>query len=203
MKSPIKAIVFDFGGVLLDWNPRNLYQRYFPDQQSMEDFLKEINFAEWNARQDKGRYFADGIADLSSRFPQHAHLIEAYFKHWKDSITGPIPGVVDILCKLKQDGYPLFGLSNWSMETFPLIRREYEFFDWFDDMVISGDAKLIKPHPAIFNLLLNKINYSAPECVLIDDSLPNIDTANELGFATIHFTSAEQLQIELQEMNLL
>jgi 2-haloacid dehalogenase len=111
----IKAIIFDFGGVLLDWDPRYLYQRYFPEQPgAMEQFLAEINFYEWNAQQDKGRSFADGIAELSAQFPWHAHLIQAYFDCWEDSISGPITGTVDILHRLKQNGAPLYGLSNWS-----------------------------------------------------------------------------------------
>lgn len=204
MQTTIKAIVFDFGGVLVDWNPRNLYQRYFPDQpQAMEEFLTEINFAAWNAQQDKGRTFAEGVAELSAQFPQHAHLIQAYHDHWKDSITGEIPGVADILRRLKQAGHPLYGLSNWSLETFPLIQHKYPFFDWFDDIVLSGEVKLVKPDQAIFNLLLDKIDYSAPECVLIDDSQANIDTANSLGFNTIHFKSAAKLETELQQYGLL
>jgi 2-haloacid dehalogenase len=204
MKSPIQAIIFDFGGVLLDWNPRNLYQRYFPDQpQAMEAFLAEIRFNEWNAQQDKGRPFAEGIADLSAQFPHYAHLIQAYYDNWEDSITGAINGTVDILDRLKQDGRPLYGLSNWSAETFPRVRHDYPFFDWFDDILLSGDVRLNKPDPAIFNLLLNKIGYSAPECILIDDSQSNIDTAKKLGFATVHFASPDHLQTELQRLNLL
>ena len=204
MNSPIKAIVFDFGGVLLDWDPRNLYQRFFPNQpQAMEDFLTEIHFHEWNAQQDKGRPFAEGIAELSTQFPQYAHLIQAYYDNWEDSIIGSISGAVDILCKLKQKDYPLYGLSNWSAETFPRAQHNYPFFDWFNDIFLSGDVKLNKPDPAIFNLLLNKTGYSAPECLLIDDSQTNIDTAKELGFATVRFTSPEDLQTELQRLGLL
>ena len=204
MNSRIKAIIFDFGGVLLDWNPRNLYQRFFPDQpQAMEDFLTEIHFYEWNAQQDKGRPFVEGIAELSMQFPQYAQLIQAYYDNWEDSVTGSIPGTVDILRKLKQDGRRLYGLSNWSAETFPRARQDYPFFDWFDDIFLSGNVKLNKPDPAIFNLLLSKISYLARECLLIDDSQANIDTAKELGFVTIHFTSPEDLQTELQRLDLL
>lgn len=204
MQTPIKAIIFDFGGVLLDWNPRYLYQRFFPNRpQAMEDFLTEIHFQEWNAQQDKGRLFAEGIAELSAQFPQYAHLIQAYYDHWEDSITGPISGTVDILKELKRDGYCIYGLSNWSAETFPRARHVYPFFDWFDDILLSGNIKINKPDPAIFNLLLEKIHHQAPECLLIDDSRANIDTANELGFVTIHFKSPEQLQKELQRLNLL
>jgi 2-haloacid dehalogenase len=204
MKSPIKAIIFDFGGVLLDWDPRNLYQRYFPNQpQAMEEFLSEIDFFAWNAHQDKGRSFAEGNAELIAQFPQHANLIQAYFENYEESITGAIEGTVNILQMFKEKGYPLFGLSNWSAETFQRARHVYPFFDWFDGITLSGEVKLNKPDPAIFNLLLNKIRYSAPECLLIDDSKPNVDSAKKLGFATIHFISAEQLRTELQGMNLL
>jgi 2-haloacid dehalogenase len=203
MQNPIKAIIFDFGGVLLDWDPRYLYQRYFPDQpQAMENFLNEIDFYKWNAQQDKGRSFADGIAELSTQFPQHAHLVQAYFDHWEDSISGPIPGTVDILRRLKENGRPLYGLSNWSAETYPRAREKYPFFDWFDDILLSGDAELVKPDPAIFNLLLNKIGLSPSECLLIDDSQANIVSATELGFSGIHFSSPENLQTELQRLNL-
>ena len=199
MHSPIKAIIFDFGGVLLEWDPRHLYQRYFPDQpQAIEDFLTEIDFYDWNAQQDKGRTFADGVAELSAQFPQHAQLIQAYYEHWEDSITGAITGTVVILHRLKQKGYPLYGLSNWSAETYPRARHNYPFFDWFDVVLLSGDVKLIKPDPAIFNLLLSKIGYSASECLLIDDSQPNIATAKSLGFNAIHFESPTQLRIALQ-----
>ena len=204
MQTPIKAIIFDFGGVLLNWDPRNLYQHYFPNQpQAMEAFLTEIDFYNWNAQQDKGRSFSDAIAIHSARFPKRAHLIRAYYEHWEDSVTGAIPGTVDILHKLKQKGYPLYGLSNWSAETFPRARHKYSFFDLFDDIILSGDVKLIKPDLAIFNLLLDKIRYSAPECLLIDDSLANINAAKKLGFVTIHFTSPGQLQTELQKLKLL
>jgi 2-haloacid dehalogenase len=204
MESDIKAIIFDFGGVLIDWNPRYLYQNYFPEQpQAMERFLAEIDFYKWNAQQDKGRPFAEGIAELSAKFPQHAALIKRYYDCWEDSVSGPIRGSVEILRKLKQNEYPLYGLSNWSAETYPQVRQKYPFFEWFDDVILSGLVKVTKPDPAIFKLLLNKTGYKASECVLIDDSQTNIDTANKLGFITIHFTSSAQLRSELQGLHLL
>lgn len=204
MTPPIKAIIFDFGGVLLDWNPRYLYQAYFPGQpQAMESFLAEIDFFKWNEQQDKGRPFSEGIADLSAQFPHHAHLIQTYFDAWENSVRGPIEGSVEILRKLKKRGYLLYGLSNWSAETYPRARGKYSFFDWFDDVILSGAVKLNKPDPAIFNLLLSKIGYQAPECVLIDDSQYNIAAAQEMGFVAIHFTCADALQTELQKVNLL
>ena len=203
MSTPIKAIIFDFGGVLLEWDPRHLYQRFFPGQaQAMDAFLAEIDFYAWNAQQDKGRAFAEGIAALSAQFPQHARLIQAYYDHWEDSITGAITGSVEILRALKENGYPLFGLSNWSAETYPRARRMYPFFELFDDIILSGEVKLNKPDPAIFRLLLKRIGYSARECLLIDDSQPNIETAKSLGFNTIHFASPTQLKSAMRPYHL-
>ncbi len=203
MNSSIKAIVFDFGGVLLKWDPHKLYRRFFDQPGQIDQFLAEINFSSWNAEQDRGRPFAEGVAVLSSQFPQYAHLIRAYYEHWEDSIVGPIPGTVDILNELKQAGYSLYGLSNWSIETYPRIQCKYDFFSVFDGTILSGNVKLIKPDPAIFNLTLKKINRTATECLLIDDSEANINTAKQIGFVTILFKSPEQLRTELHRLNLL
>jgi 2-haloacid dehalogenase len=204
MTSPIKAIIFDFGNVLLEWNPRYVYQRYFPDDpQGMELFLAEVNFAEWNLEQDKGRPFAEGVAILSEKFPHYAQLIQAYHENWTDSIGSAYSGTIEILKKLKQAGYPLYGLSNWSAETFPFAREKYDFFDLFDDFVISGDVGHVKPDPEIFQIILEKIGRSAHECLFIDDALINIDQAQKMGFATIHFQSSEQLETSLRELKLL
>lgn len=204
MKNNIKAIIFDFGGVLLDWDPRNLYQRYFPqDPHAMEEFLNEVNFMEWNSHQDKGRPFKEGTSELESRFPQYSHLIRAYHEHWEESVVGEIPQSVELLKILRQKGYPLYGLSNWSAETFPIARKKYTFFDVFADVVLSGEVKLIKPDPEIFKLLLERNNLLANECLLIDDSDKNILVARDLGFQTIHFQSPSQLKSELSQLGLL
>jgi 2-haloacid dehalogenase len=204
MTSPIKAIIFDFGNVLLEWNPRYVYQRYFPnDPEGMEDFLEEVDFMNWNAQQDKGRTFAEGVALLSEKFPHHAELIQAYHDNWKDSIGTSYTGTVKLLKEMKQAGYPVYGLSNWSAETFPYARQKYDFFELLDDMVISGQVGHIKPDPEIFHILLEKIGRPAQECLFIDDSPTNIDQAKKMGFQTIHFQSSEQLEIVLRELNLL
>ena len=204
MTSPIKAIIFDFGNVLLEWDPRNVYQRYFPDDpEGMELFLKEVNFMEWNLQQDKGRPFSQGVAVLSEQFPHRSDLIQAYHDHWIDSVGGLLTGPVDLLNQLKRAGYPLYGLSNWSAETFPYARQKFDFFDVFDDMVISGEVGHVKPDPEIFQILLNKIGRPAQECLLIDDSLPNIHQAEKMGFAVIHFQTPEQLGKELKQLHLI
>jgi len=205
MKNPIKAIIFDFGGVLIDWNPHNLYRNYFPkdEPQAIDDFLDEIGFYTWNAEQDRGRSFAEGVAVLSVKFPHRAALIEAYAAHWIDSIAGEISGTVEILQKLKGKAYPLYGLSNWSAETFPLIKDDYPFFNKFDEIILSGEVGLIKPDPEIYHLLLSKISYTANECVFIDDSMANIDAAKDLGLQVLHFKSPEILRNNLEGFGLL
>jgi 2-haloacid dehalogenase len=204
MTTNIKAIIFDYGNVLLEWNPRYVYQRYFPnDPEGMEQFLKEIDFMEWNAQQDKGRTFAEGVVALSKQFPHHAHLIQAYHDHWIDSVGEAYWETVDLIHQLKEKGFPIYGLSNWSAETFPYAREKFNFFELFDDMVISGAVGFVKPEPEIFQILLAKIGRPAEECLFIDDSLPNIQQANTMGFKTIHFASPSQLKDGLVELGLL
>jgi 2-haloacid dehalogenase len=204
MTTNIQAIIFDFGNVLLEWNPRHVYRRYFPnDEQAMERFLHEVNFMDWNAQQDKGRPFAQGVAELSQQFPHYSELIQAYRDHWKDSIGTHIDGTVKLMKRLKNAGYSLYGLSNWSTETFPLMLEKYDFFKLLDDIIISGEVGSVKPEPEIFHIALQRIGKTAKECLFIDDSLPNIEQARNIGFATIHFQSPEQLEKELQEFGLL
>lgn len=203
MTNNIKTIIFDYGNVLLEWDPRLVYRQYFNDEEAMERFLNEINFMQWNALQDKGRSFAEGVAALSNEFPQHAHLIRAYHEHWIDSIGDAYWGTVEIMKDLKREGYRLYGLSNWSTETFPHVLAKYDFFHLFEDMVVSGAVGFVKPEPEIYHLMLGKTGVPAYECLFIDDSLSNIRQAHTMGFKTIHFTSPEQLRQELIEMELL
>lgn len=198
------AIVFDFGGVLLDWDPRNLYRKLFDgDDAAMEAFLVEVDFYTWNHQQDLGRPFAVAVDDLSGQFPHHAELIAAYGDRWEESITGAIAETVEILHQLKQAGYRLFGLTNWAAETFYRIRPQYAFLDWFEDIVVSGDEGLAKPDPAIYQVLLRRAKTPAKRCLFIDDSPANIATAQELGFMTIHYASSRQLSDELAQRGLL
>ncbi len=200
----IRAIVFDFGGVLMDWNPRYLYRKLFPgNDTAMERFLAEIGFTEWNQQQDAGRAFSLAVAELVQQFPSYAELIQAYHERWEESIAGPLQGTVDLLLPLKHAGFELYGLSNWSSEKFGAVRAKYAFFQLFDTILLSGDVKLIKPAPGIFDALLERIGRSASECLFIDDSEENISTARSLGFETIRFESPDQLRRELRHRGLL
>ncbi len=200
----IQAIVFDFGGVLMDWNPRYLYRKLLDDDMdAVEQFLERIGFTDWNNEQDRGRPFAEAVAEWCAKFPDDAALIRAYHERYEESLAGPIQPTVNILYALKRAGYPLYGLSNWPQEKFELVRPRYEFFDWFDGIVVSGAVKLLKPDPRIFAVLLERIGRPAETCLFIDDSTPNIVTAQRLGFQTIQYTSPEQLEAELQRLGLL
>lgn len=204
LSSQYQAIVFDFGGVLIDWDPRCLYRRYFNgNEAAMEDFLEEIGFTEWNREQDKGRPFDVAVAELSRQFPHYTDLIRAYDEDWEESIIGTIQPTVELLYKLKESGRPLYGLSNWSEEKFQLTRPKYAFFDCFDEIVVSGEVKLLKPDPRIFEVFLERINHNADECVFIDDSEANIAAADQLGFKAIHFQSAGRLERDLRSLDLL
>ena len=203
-KAPAPAIIFDFGGVLLDWNPRYLYRKLFPnDEQGMECFLAEIGFDEWNHLQDAGRPFSVAIAELCARHPQYCDLIRAYDERYPESIKGAISGTVGILHYLWTMGTSLFGLSNWPAEKFSLVRPEYEFLGWFKGIVISGEVGIAKPDPRIFQVLLAQVDRPAGECLLIDDSQANIAAAQALGFQTIHFHGPAQLARELAKLGLL
>jgi 2-haloacid dehalogenase len=198
------AIVFDFGGVLFDWNPRYLYRHYFPgDEQAMERFLDEIQFDEWNRQQDIGRPFSEAVIELSQRFPQYAGLIKAFDTRWEETLAGVFPQSVAILECLYQAGYPLYALSNWSVEKFHLVRQRYDFLNWFNAIIISGEARLAKPDPEIFHYFLNTIQREPQECLFIDDAAMNIAVAWELGFQALRFQSSEILALDLKKAGIL
>jgi len=204
IKKPMPLIVFDFGGVLVDWNPYHLYLKLLGnDPQAVGRFLEEVDFPAWNLENDRGRPFSQGIAELVARFPHYANLVCAYDERFLESVSGPIQPVVEILYQLKDRGYPLYGLSNWPAEKFALMRSTMPFFECFDGMIISGEVGLVKPDPAIFQLLLARAGRSAADCVFIDDHHLNIAAASGLGFQTIHFQSPQQLVDELRRMGIL
>ncbi|MEK6753333.1 MAG: HAD family phosphatase [Chloroflexota bacterium] len=202
MDSPITAIIFDFGNVFVNWDARNLYKRFFPNLEAVDSFLKKIRFAEWNAHQDAGRPFKEGVAKLSNQFPYHADLIQAFDTHWEESLGQTLQENIEIAKNLKQANWPLYLLSNFSTEKFEIVRRQHDFLTVFDDIIISGEHKLIKPYPAIFEFTLNRIKRQAKECLFIDDSLPNIETARKMNFITIHYQSPAQLKRDLYQLSI-
>ena len=202
MTNQISAIIFDLGNVLLGWDVRRLYNRLLPDPTTVDRFLEEIRFAEWNAKQDAGRSFQEGVTELSNEFPHYAELIQAYDTHWEESLTGVYHETVEIVRSLKQADWKLYLLSNFSTEKYELIKHDHEFLDLFDDQIISGEHKTVKPDRAIFDITLKRINRDPWECLFIDDSLANIETANNMGFQTIHFQSPPLLSESLKKLSI-
>lgn len=200
----MKAIVFDLGGVLIDWNPRHLYRKIIKDEGKMEWFLDNICTGKWNAEQDAGKPFAVATAERVAMFPEYKEWIEAYYGRWIETISGDIPGTVEILKRLKEMGkYKIYALSNWSHESYPLMEERYDFLKLFDGKVISGYEKIMKPDPEIYRRLLDRFSLEGDEAVFIDDSLPNILGAQKVGLHTIHFTSPEDLEKKLRMMQIM
>jgi 2-haloacid dehalogenase len=202
MENNIDTIVFDFGGVLIDWNPRHMYRTILDDEEKMEWFLKHICTDEWNLEQDKGRSLKSGTEILTEKFPEHKNLIEAFYGNWEQMLKGEISETVEILHELKKK-FKIYGLTNWSAETFPVALKRFGFLQIFDGIVVSGDEKLIKPEKEIFELLLNRYNLKAENCVFIDDNIKNIEAAAAIGFHAIHFTSANDLKQRLVLLKIL
>ncbi len=199
--SPIKNIIFDFGGVVMDWNPRYFFKDYFKDDEKMEFFLKNIAEDEWNAEQDRGRTLAEGTEIQVAKFPDWEKEIRAYYDHWSTMLKSDIPQNVEVLRRLAKTEYQLFGLTNWSHETFPYALENYDFFELFDGkIVVSGQEKLIKPNPEIWKVLLDRYAIKAEESVFIDDNFKNIEVAKSLGFLTIHITENTDLADELSKI---
>lgn len=169
----------------------------------MERFLDEIQFNEWNRQQDIGRSFSEGVVELSERFPQYAALIHAFDARWEETLAGIFPQCVAILEQLHLAGYPLYALSNWSVEKFSIVRQRYEFLNWFDEIVISGAVGIAKPDPGIYRYLLDRIHREPRDCLFIDDSSSNVAVAKDLGFQTLHFQSPKKLATDLTEAGIM
>ena len=199
----IKNIIFDFGGVLMDWDPRYFFKDYFKDDEKMEFFLKNIATDEWNAEQDRGRTLAEGTEIQVAKHPEWEKEIRAYYDNWTTMLKSDILENVEVLRKLEDSKYKLFGLTNWSAETFPYALEHYDFFQIFQGkIVVSGTEKLIKPDPAIWNILLDRYQIIAEQSVFIDDNFRNIEMAKSLGFICIHITEDTNLEKELRDLGL-
>ncbi|WP_282608037.1 HAD family hydrolase [Pelagibius sp. Alg239-R121] len=192
-----KTIIFDLGGVLIDWNPRYLYRKLFDQESDMEDFLSRICTTDWNEQQDAGRPFAEGMALLSEKHPAFREHIEAYFGRWTEMLGGALEETVEVLADLKQRKVPLFALTNFSAETFPMARERFEFLSWFEGILVSGEEGLKKPDHKIFHLLAERYDLNLEGAAFIDDTPKNVKAAQELGLHGIHFTTASNLKQDI------
>jgi 2-haloacid dehalogenase len=203
MAAEIDAVVFDLGGVLIDWNPRHLYRQLFDDKEAMEDFLATICTLEWHVAHDLGQSTAESCAALALEHPEHASMIRAWADRSEDMIGGAIDEVVEILAELRAAGVPCYVLSNMETETFPLRLERFDFLHWFDGHVISGQEGLVKPDPKIFRRMLRRFDLQPSRTLFIDDSATNVEAAKEIGINAVRFESPAQLRVHLEQIGLL
>jgi len=203
-ESHITAGIFDLGGVLIDWNPRYLYRKLFAgDDAAMERFLAEVTTPAWNRQMDGGRPFSEAIAELQREHPHHAELIQAYFDRWPEMIGEVNADAAAIIRELRAAGLRVFALSDWSAETFPLARRVAAELELFDNILISGEARLTKPDPRLFALACERFGVVPAETFFVDDAPANIEGARLFGLAAIPFTDAAALREALSALGVL
>lgn len=198
----IKNIIFDFGGVLIDWSPRYLFEKLIDDEQELDYFLNNVCTLDWNLEQDRGRTIKEATESLQKEFPKYHDLIQQYYDRWPEMIKSEIHENVELLYEVKKR-YPVYGLTNFSAETLPIAKKKYDFFGVFDGILCSGEDKVVKPDDEIYELLLSRFELSANECVFIDDNLDNIKAADRLGFHTIHFTPETDLSLAFKKLGVL
>ncbi len=195
----VDTIIFDLGGVLIDWNPRYLYKKILKDEDEIIWFLENVCTPEWNEQQDAGRSFEDATNELLIKFPQYEDAIRAWYGRWKETIGGQIHETVEVLKSFKdKKSHRLYALTNWSAETFPWALENFEFLHWFEGIVVSGVEKTRKPFPDFYQILLDRYSIDPKKSIFIDDNIKNIEAARAIGIDSIHFIGAENLKSELK-----
>ena len=196
----IDTIVFDLGGVLVDWNPENLFRKIFETEEEVQHFLNEICTYEWNAEQDAGRTIEEANRILIQQYPDFEEEIRAYYGRWVEMFGPNLQGTIDILDQLvKNDNYRVLALTNWSAETWPTALELFPFFQWFEGILVSGHENMKKPERRIYQLLCDRFNVDKTKAVFFDDSLKNVKGAQEFGLHAFQFISPEQLREELKQ----
>lgn len=204
MGGSFDTIIWDLGGVLIDWNPRYLYRKILSSEAEVEWFLQEVCTSDWNENQDAGYPIAKAEAEKVAEYPQWEDAIRAYYGRWTEMLAGPIDESVALLKRLKEaTSLRQYALTNWSAETFPIALARYEFLHWFDGRVVSGEEKTRKPHPEIFRILFERFGTDPARTLFIDDSERNVNAARAIGIHSVVFTGAGQLESALKDLHLL
>lgn len=201
----VRTIIWDLGGVLIDWNPHYVFtDRYFDTKEKKDYFFSHVCTHDWNEQQDEGRSIVEATQELIRAFPDWEKPIRDYYGRWTDMLNGPIQGTVELFRSLIQsEKYRHYALTNWQADLFNIALVRYDFLHWFHGRVVSGVEKTRKPFPEFYQLLLNRYEVKAEEALFIDDNLRNVKAAEELGIRSVHFQSSEQLKTALEEMGLL
>lgn len=199
----ISAIIFDLGGVLIDWNPRHLYRKIFRgDEEKVEAFLRDVCTLEWNELQDAGRPLAEGTRALAEQFPHWKSEIEAYYGRWPEMIGGRVQGTAEIVRDLSRAGIALFALSNWSGETLPHIKDDYPELCCFRHIFFSFQYGLTKPDPRLFQIAIDSIGCPAPSLLFVDDNSRNVAAARAAGMRAVRFENADVLRRQLLDLGI-
>lgn len=196
----IRHIIFDFGAVLVDWDPRRLYIPYFGDAGKAEWFLTEICPYQWNTQADAGRTVREITDERVALFPQWEKEIRMYYDRWIEMMGDTLPGMEALVREYKSRGYGVWGLTNWSRETFPLVRHRYPVFELLDGIVVSGEERVKKPDAALYRILLERYGLRAEECIFIDDNPDNAAGGGQVGIRGLVFRNAVQLHEDLERI---
>lgn len=196
----IKNVIFDFGNVLVAWEPRHLYRKYFKTEAEVDYFLRNICTEEWNTDLDRGEPFEKLIQERIAKFPEFEEPIRFFKDRWEEMIYCAKDETVEFIFELKAGGYRLYGLSNWSAETFPIALKKYQFFELFDGIVISGQEGVVKPNAEIYRILLDRYGLKACESVFIDDKEINVKAGEALGIKGIVFDKIENVKRRFAEL---
>lgn len=206
MENPnIETVIFDLGGVLVDWNPEYLYAKIFKDDPNkMKWFLKTVCTPSWNMEQDAGRTFDEGSKLLIQEYPEYEKEILVFYERWEEMLKSEIHDTVLILNILKElNKVKLYALTNWSSETFPIAQQRFDFLKQFEGIVVSGEENTRKPYSKIYQITLNRYGLSPEKCLFIDDSIDNVNAAKSLNINALHYTGALQLRSDLNQLGLL
>ena len=199
----IDTIIYDLGGVLIDWNPLYVYENYFEKESDRNFFFENVCTSEWNEEQDAGRSIAEANELLIAQYPDWEQAIRDFYGRWTEMIKGPIQESVDLLASIKATGnYKLYALTNWSAETFPYAIKHFQFLSWFQGILVSGEEKTRKPYKEFYLKLLEKYDIRMEKAVFIDDNLRNIEAARQIGIKSIHFTNATSLKRMLPDFGI-
>jgi 2-haloacid dehalogenase len=204
MNKEISTVIFDLGGVLIDWNPHYVYRHIFDSEEKIKWFFETVCTADWNEMQDAGRSLAEATQELVAKHPEYEKEVRAFYGRWEEMLGGAMQETVDILSTIRASGkFKLYALTNWSAETFPVALARYDFLKWFDGIVMSGEERTRKPFPEFYQVLLDRFHINPSEAIFIDDNVRNIHGAEAVGIHGIHFQSAQQLKESLQQLNIL
>ena len=204
LKTKINTVVFDLGGVLIDWNPDYVFRHIYPDPVERKWFFDHICTSEWNLQQDAGRPLQEATEEKVAEFPKYEAQIRAFYGRWEEMLGNAIESTVDVLQQVRDaDHLRVYALTNWSHETFPVALERFEFLQWFEGIVVSGDEKTVKPHREIYDILLDRYDISASEAVFIDDNAANVAGAQQAGLSALRYTDTETLITDLQGLGVI